>query len=41
MKSLEEDPADLVGKSDNNESELDEGHLYFGWKPREKKYRLV
>jgi len=41
MKSLEEDPDDLIGKSDDEVNEVDEGHLFFGWKPREKKYTLV
>ena len=39
MKKLEEEPEDLIG-NDNLESEVDEGHLYFQWKCREKKYRL-
>ena len=41
MKSLEEDTDDLIGKSEDDVNEVDEGHLYFGWKPSEKKYRLV
>ena len=40
MKKLEEDPEDLIGKNEENENEVDEGHLYFEWKCREKKYRL-
>lgn len=39
LKALEEEPEDLIGQGDENE--VDEGHLYFGWKQREKKYRLV
>lgn len=39
LKKLEEDPDDLIGKGE--EDEIDEGHLYFGWKYREKKYRMV
>ena len=38
LKQLEQEPEDLIGKGD--ESEVDEGHLYFGWKYHEKKYRL-
>ena len=41
MKSLEKDPDDLIGKSEDEVNEIDEGHLYFGWRPREKKYRLL
>lgn len=41
MKDLEEEPDDLIGKDDEGEELVDEGHLYFGWKPREKKYRLI
>ncbi len=40
MKKLEEEPEDLIGKNEENENEVDEGHLYFEWKFREKKYRL-
>ncbi len=39
MKALEEEPEDLVGKDD--EDTPDEGHLYFGWKQKQRKYRLV
>ena len=39
MKKLEEEPEDLIG-GDNLENEVDEGHLYFQWKCREKKYIL-
>jgi plasmid rolling circle replication initiator protein Rep len=39
MRELEKDPEDLIGT--DNQGEVDEGHLYFGWKPREKKYKLV
>ena len=41
LKELEQDPDDLIGKEETVEKEVDEGHLYFGWKRREKKYRLV
>ena len=40
MKKLEEEPEDLIGKNEENENEVDEGHLYFEWKSQEKKYRL-
>lgn len=39
LRALEDEPEDLIGQG--NEDEVDEGHLYFGWKKREKKYRLV
>ena len=40
LKELENEPDDLIGETDAPESE-DEGILYFGWKRREKKYRLI
>lgn len=40
LKILEEEPEDLIGKGEDDQ-EVDEGHLYFGWRQREKKYRLV
>jgi plasmid rolling circle replication initiator protein Rep len=39
MRELEAEPDDLVGE--DNEGEVDEGHLYFGWKRKLKKYKLV
>ena len=39
MRELEEEPEDLIGEDD--QGEVDEGHLYFGWKRKEKKYKLV
>lgn len=39
MRELEAEPDDLVGE--DNEGEVDEGHLYFGWKRKVKKYKLV
>jgi plasmid rolling circle replication initiator protein Rep len=39
MKELECEPDDLIGNT--NEGEVDEGHLYFGWKRKQKKYRLI
>lgn len=41
LKELEAEPDDLVGKDDEGESEIDEGHLYFGWKAKVKKYKLL
>lgn len=40
LKELEQEPEDLIGEGDEPEGE-DEGTLYFGWKRRDKKYRLV
>lgn len=34
LRSLEQEPEDLIGEGD--EDEPDEGHLYFGWRQREK-----
>lgn len=39
LKELEEEPDDLIGE--NESGETDETKLYFGWKRKEKKYRLV
>jgi len=36
---LEQEPEDLIGE--DNLGEVDEGHLYFAWRQRQKKYRLV
>lgn len=42
LKMLEQEPEDLIGKHEiKTEDEVDEGHLYFGWKYRDKKYKLV
>jgi plasmid rolling circle replication initiator protein Rep len=41
FSELEQEPEDLIGKDDDGEELVDEGHLYFGWKRREKKYKLV
>ncbi len=38
LRELECEPEDLIGNT--NEGEVDEGHLYFGWRSREKRYRL-
>ncbi len=39
LKALEREPEDLIGKGDEDES--DEGHLYFGWRKSEKRYRMT
>jgi hypothetical protein len=41
LKALEQEPEDLIGKGEDEDGEVDEGHLYFGWKKQEKKYKLV
>lgn len=41
LKDLESEPEDFIGKDDEGEEFVDEGHLYFGWKRRDKKYKLV
>ena len=44
LKALEDEPEDLIHVDSEEEAiatEEDETHLYFGWKPREKKYRLL
>ena len=44
LKALEDEPEDLIHVDGDEEAiatEEDETHLYFGWKPREKKYRLI
>ena len=40
LKELEQEPEDLIGESDSPEGE-DEASLYFGWKRKESKYRMV
>lgn len=41
LKALENEPEDLIGKDLENDSDLDEGHLIFGWFRKEKHYRKV
>ena len=41
LRELELEPEDLIGKDENDKDEVDEGHLYFRWKPERKKYKLV
>jgi hypothetical protein len=39
MRELEQEPEDLIGE--DNQGDVDEGHLYFGWKKKQKKYKLI
>lgn len=39
LKELEEEPDDLIGETESGG--VDEAKLYFGWKRKDKKYRLV
>lgn len=41
FRELEKEPEDLIGKDEEGEGEVDEGHLYFGWKRKVKKYKLL
>jgi plasmid rolling circle replication initiator protein Rep len=44
LKALEEDPEDLIHVDGEEKTKVEEdelAHLYFGWKQREKKYRLL
>ena len=38
---LEREPTDQEMIGDDGGGGIDEGHLYFGWKRREKRYRMV
>lgn len=40
LKELEEEPEDLIGEGDELDH-ADERSVYFGWKRREKKYRMA
>ena len=40
LKELEEEPEDLIGESDTPEAQ-EGSSLYFGWKRRDQKYRMV
>jgi plasmid rolling circle replication initiator protein Rep len=40
FKALEQEPEDLIGE-DTEETAVDEGHLYFGWKYKEKRYKMI
>jgi hypothetical protein len=39
LHELEQEPEDLIGKTDDTEA--DEGHLYFGWKRNDKRYKML
>lgn len=39
FKELEEEPDDLIGS--DGEDELNEGHLFFGWRRKQRQYRMV
>lgn len=39
MRELEQEPEDLIGE--DSQGEVDEGHLYFGWKREQRKYKLL
>jgi plasmid rolling circle replication initiator protein Rep len=41
LRELEQEPEDLIGEDEQGEGDLDEDHLYFGWKRKIKKYKLV
>src|SRR4028118_755458 len=41
LRELENEPEDLIGEDEKGEGDLDEGHLYFGWKQKIKKYKLL
>jgi plasmid rolling circle replication initiator protein Rep len=41
LKALEEEPEDLIGEGEEVAQEVDEGHLFFGWKRQQKKYKLI
>lgn len=41
FKELEEEPRDLISEDGEGEGDLDEDHLYFRWKSKQKKYKLV
>ena len=40
LRELEEEPEDLIGESDTPEAQ-EGSSLYFGWKRRDQKYRMV
>jgi plasmid rolling circle replication initiator protein Rep len=41
LRELEEDPQDLIGEGDDDQHVDYSAQLFFGWKKREGKYRLV
>lgn len=36
LKVLENEPEDLIGKDEDDPTEVDERHLFFGWKSMDK-----
>ena len=41
LKELEEDPEDLIGEGDLDPDREKNLELFFGWRRKEKRYRLV
>jgi plasmid rolling circle replication initiator protein Rep len=41
LKTLEDEPEDLIHVEGEDTTEVDEGHLFFGWKRSDKRYKLV
>lgn len=43
FRELEKEPTteEMIGDDGEEEGAIDEGHLYFGWKKRQKQYRMV
>jgi hypothetical protein len=41
LKVLGEEADDLIGKCEEEQEEVDEGHSCFGWKRVEKKYKMI
>jgi plasmid rolling circle replication initiator protein Rep len=41
LKALESELENLITESEEESDQVDEGHLYFGWKKKDKKYKLV
>jgi plasmid rolling circle replication initiator protein Rep len=39
FRQLEEEPQDLIGN--DGEDDVDEGHFYFSWRRKEKRYRML
>jgi plasmid rolling circle replication initiator protein Rep len=39
FRELEQEPEDLIGQ--DNEGDVDEGHLHFGWRYKDKRYKLI
>jgi plasmid rolling circle replication initiator protein Rep len=40
LRELEQEPEDLIGKGEEEDG-IDEGHLYFAWRRKQKNYKLV